>query len=292
MATALTLATPLLGGQTGSPASANAAAASDGLASATFDVASIRLDKPGPGNRISTRISFPPSGAFTASGVTLRKLLSMAYAVDEAQILGDPTWLSSDRYTVVGKPSPEVGEQMMKLAGPQRTLAARHMLQTLFAERLQLTAHSETRQLPILALTVAKGGPNLHESAAVDSSANSQKGPDGKARNGMMRLEPGKLNAQGISMDGLAIQLTDRLHHLVQNKTGLTGIYDFTLEWSPEENHDAGPEPPPAGGGNAPDSTGPSLFTALQEQLGLKLESQKGPVPVLVIDHVEKPSEN
>jgi uncharacterized protein (TIGR03435 family) len=110
----------------------------------------------------------------------------------------------------------------------------------------------------------------------------------------MMRFSNGKLTAQGVPLDNLASQLTEQLHRIVQNKTGLKGNYDFTLEWMPEQDHDGGPPigNGDAGGASASDSTGPSIFTAIQEQLGLKLESQKGEVPALVIDHVERPSEN
>jgi uncharacterized protein (TIGR03435 family) len=120
----------------------------------------------------------------------------------------------------------------------------------------------------------------MHEAKAGDAYANGLKGGDGKAfGGGSYMVGNGKMTAQGLSMDALAAQLAGTTSHIVQNKTGLTGVYDFTLQYD-----DSNPPPP--------DSTAPSIYTALEEQLGLKLESSKGPVQVLVIDYVERPSAN
>jgi uncharacterized protein (TIGR03435 family) len=110
----------------------------------------------------------------------------------------------------------------------------------------------------------------------------------------MMRFMNGKVTAQGVTLDALATQLTEQLHQIVQNKTGLNGNYDFTLEWTPESDHDGIPPMTSgeAGGAVVADSSVLSIITALQEQLGLKLESKKSAIPVFVVDHLERPSEN
>ena len=152
--------------------------------------------------------------------------------------------------------------------------------QALLADRLKLKAHFETRQVPIFALVVATGGLKMHEAQSGDTYANGLKRGDGKPLGaGVFSMGNGSVTAQGVSLDTLVLNLPGITGHLVENKTGLTGIYDFTLHYSASD-------PPP------PDSTAPSIYTAIEEQLGMKLESTKGPVQVLVIDHVERPSEN
>ena len=155
--------------------------------------------------------------------------------------------------------------------------------------------HTETKQLPVYELVVAKGGSKLKEATAGDTYANGIKGPDGVARGGMMRVGPGQLTAQASS------DVVHGEHVIVSNSTApssirpdLPGKYDLELNWTPDQ----GSEPMFKGADSsqhrpiAPDSSGPSIFTAIQEQLGLKLQSAKGPVETLVIDHVEMPSEN
>lgn len=291
-----TIAAPIMFGQVGPQQVATDTNPSEALlASAVFEVASIHPDKPSADGRISIKIGFSPNGTFSASGIPLKKLLSLAYGVDESQVIGGPGWLASDRYTLEAKADSTIQGQLPKLNNAQRKLLAQHMLQALFADRLKLTVHQETKEVPILALVVGKNGLKIHESTPGDTYPNGMKGPDGQGHGGMMRFDGGKITAQGISLDGLANLLTEQLHNMVQNKTGLKGNYDFSLEFAPDE-HD-GPMPGPGGGGEpgggtATDSQAPSIYTAIQEQLGLKLESQKGPIPVYVIDHVEKPSHN
>jgi len=281
-------AVPLGFGQSAPDSNAAPPAGSSLASSAAFDVASIHLDKVTAGGRITTTVGNSPGGTLNASGVTIRMLLGMAYGVDEGQIVGDPGWLSQERYSLVAKPAPELEEQVAKLDPPQRKLVTQHMLQALLADRLKLTLHQETRELPVLILEVAKTGSKLHESEPEKNGVNGSQGAGGMGFRGSMRMSAGRLSAQRIPMDGLAMHLTARLHHLVVNKTGLKGNYDFTLEWSPEEEGPSMPGEGTVGG----ESASPSIYTALQEQLGLKLESQKGPVPVLVVDRVERPSEN
>ena len=188
-------------------------------------------------------------------------------------------------------------EQLGKLTGPEQRVVGQRMMQALMADRFKLTVRQETKEVPILALVVAKSGLKMQEAKPGDTYANGLKDRDGQGHAGMMRFSGGSVTAQGVPLDNLASLLPQQLHQMVQNKTGLNGKYDFTLQWTPEEDHDAplGPGPGPnAGAGGAPptDAAGPPIFTALQEQLGLKLESQRGTVPAFAVDHAERPSEN
>jgi uncharacterized protein (TIGR03435 family) len=150
--------------------------------------------------------------------------------------------------------------------------------------------------LPIYELVVAKSGSKLKESMPGDAHDNGIKGSNGPGRGGMMRMGRGQVSGQGIPAASLANLLSQQLQQTVIDKTELTGKYDFTLQWTPDEGSAPmfkGTEAGPQRTDSAPaDATGPSIFTAIQEQLGLKLQSAKGPVETLVIDHVEIPSEN
>jgi uncharacterized protein (TIGR03435 family) len=161
----------------------------------------------------------------------------------------------------------------------------RTMFQSILADRFKLVVHHETRELPIYVLSVAKGGPKFKESTPDDPAAT------GPRRRGMM-MQRGKITATDAQVSMLVTILSRQLGRTIVDKTGLTGNYDFTLEFTPDEGASA---PPGSGGAPPPpppDSAAPSIFTALPEQLGLKLESTKGPVDVIVIDHIEKPAEN
>ena len=159
----------------------------------------------------------------------------------------------------------------------------RLMMQAMLADRFKLKVHHETKELPMYSLVIAKGGFKLKEADPNDTYPNGVKGPDGVGHSGMMMFLNGVLKAQGVPISNLANSLSLQVHRLVVDKTGLTGKYDFSLAWTAD--------------GVTPDNglgaeTWPSLFTALQEQLGLKLEPTKGMVDTIVVDHVEMPSEN
>lgn len=158
------------------------------------------------------------------------------------------------------------------------------MLQALLAERFKLKLHSETKVLPMYDLVLAKNGSKLKAAAVPDAPADKANGPETAKPHGMMTMGPGMLEGQGLSITAVANQLSYIVHYSVVDKTGLTGAYDLDLKWTPD---DAGPL-----SGDALGGSGPSFFTALQEQLGLKLQSTKGPVETLTIDHAELPSEN
>ncbi len=254
-----------------------------------YEVASIKPDKSGNG---MVRISNTPEG-FSANNVSVQMLIRVAYGVEENQIQGLNS-LASENYDVEAKMEKSVADNLQKLDQDQRTEVRRHMLQALLADRFKLTIHRDTKELPIYALVVAKNGPKLQEAKPGDTYPNGFRGPGGRGGRGMMMMGQGELTGQALHVADLARQLSQQLGRTVVDKTGLTGVYDFTLKWTPD-NQMAMPGGDGGRGsdsGASADSSGPSIFTAVQEQLGLKLESQKGPVELLVIDHVEKPSEN
>ena len=254
-----------------------------------FEVASI---KPSAGDDHRIAIQMQPGGGLRASGATLKMLLTIAYEVREFQISGGPGWISSDRFDIMAK-----SERASDAAPPDpRSLTAEQMktnqqqmrerLRNLIAERFQLTFHRETKDQPIYALVVGKNGSKLKESEVKDG------GPRGR-----MRMGRGQLSGEAVQLQMLTQALSNQLGRPVIDRTGLTGSFDFNLEWTPDPGQSGGPfgggaPPPGIDAPPPPDPNGPSVFTAVQEQLGLRLESQRGPVEMLVIDRVEKPSEN
>lgn len=238
-------------------------------AAQTFEVATI---KPNASNDNRVMLRMQPGGRFVASGVTLKMLIGEAYNVREFQITNAPGWVSAERYDINAKAE----------GAPDRMTPdqLRPMIKALLEDRFQLKTHNETKEMPVYELVVGKNGPKLTANAG-------EPGP-------MIRMGRGQLNGKKVSMTMLARQLSQQLGRTVIDKTDLKGEYDFTLEWTPEPGQGGGPfgGPPPADAIPAADSSGPTLFTAVQEQLGLRLESQKGPVQMLAIDSISKPTEN
>jgi uncharacterized protein (TIGR03435 family) len=264
--------------------------------SPSFEVASIKPTKAGvPGMFIRIQ----PGGRFAATGMTMKLLMQEAYGVKEAQITQAPPWFDSERFDIEAKPDESLGTEIDKLSPDQRKDKIMQMLQALFVERLKLKLEHETRDLPVYELVVAKNGPKFHESTykpparLPDSPPPPTKGrPPGQ---GIWMAGRGNLTVTYGGLDMFATVLSRVVGRIVLDKTGLTGKYDFKLRWTPDESQGPIlPGGPPNGpnGAPPPESSGPSLFTAIQEQLGLKLQSEKAPVDVLVIEHVEKPSEN
>lgn len=235
-----------------------------------FDVVSIKPNKSGSRN-VSTNTS---SDSFSATNVSVKMLLEDAYGIKQDLIYGVPGWASSDRFDIKAKIVEPDFAALKKLTPKQR----RTMLQTLLADRFQLKIHTETRTLPVYELVVMKDGPKFK--ASTPEGSPEDKSTNGVGRGGMM-VQNTELTGHAIPLAPLADTLANQLHRTVIDKTGLTGQYDFLLKWTADDETDT-----------SPDSSTPSIFTALQEQLGLKLQSTKGPVDTLVVDHVEMPSEN
>jgi bla regulator protein blaR1 len=254
---------------------------------AEFEVASVKMNKSGMAGKVS--IQTLPGGRFNAENVTLRQLIRNAYMLQDVQIAGGPKWLDDDRFDIVAKAAgeglgdPFVAEQTRE---PSRWQV---MLRALLAERFTLVAHREPRELPYYALLVSRRDGALGSSMKrtdVDCAT-----PDGQKQCGL-RLMPGNMTGNSASMSQLANSLAPFLGRIVFDRTELRGNFDFTLKWTPDQVP-AGLERKAAAMNLPPvDPNGPSIFTALQEQLGLKLDAVKGPVDVLVIDRVEHPTEN
>jgi uncharacterized protein (TIGR03435 family) len=297
----------------------------------SFDAASVKAAAPptvtgrgaimfrgpsgGPGTKDPGRINYP--------NMSLKNLLMNAFDVKNYQVSG-PGWLDTERFDITATMPPETTKEQFRM-----------MLQNLLVERFKMAVHRETKELPMYALVVGKGGPKMKESEPVAAADNTDAapspppplpsqpkiGPDGfpdipphaGGRGGIvMVMMPGRARMMGQrqTMPDLANRLSAQLSRPVTDATGLTAKYDFTLTFSTEGLSGAmgpmgpmGPvlaAAPPPGGGRGPDSvyvpegdTPPTLFAALQAQLGLKLEPKKGNVEIIVVDHMEKtPTEN
>ena len=243
------------------PASPAATAASTGP---IFEVATV---KPGDANDPQFGL-MSRNGRFTATNATLEQLVGVAYDVRNNQISGGPKWLVSDKYSI----DAESNHTTAGLTGGPQMLM---MLRSLLADRFRLRVHRETKHEAVYELVAAKGGSKLTERVA--------RGPAGRT----LRFGPGELTGAAVPMLLLADQLSRLLGRSVVDKTALAGSYDFTLRWipRPDEFTPLGrPEPTPP-----EDSSGPSIFTALEEQLGLKLLPSNGLVEILVVDRAERP---
>jgi len=277
------VAGPIVFGLMDAPPSRAQSDAVIGAARPAFDVASIKPNH--SGTNLLRLVA--DDGRFIADNTTLKFLLAYAYHVNDSQISGASGWIESEHYDIEAKRDDSAADAGRKPSRYEQGVQLTLMVQSLLADRFKLTLHRETRDLPIYALVVAKNGPKLRESPmqpddeAPPNPTAVMVGPNGaQVRHSFRMNGSGNLTVSAQDLDKFAELLAHQLRRPVVNRTGLKGNYDFTLQWTPDEA-----APPP-------EASGPSIFTALQEQLGLKLESQKGPVDTVVIDHVEKPSEN
>lgn len=280
--------------------------------SPAFEVASI---KPNNSDGRGTTMGMQP-GRYSATNVTLRTLIVNAYRLQGSQLAGGPGWIGSDHFDIVAKIP--VGVPVPAPQG-QVSTESQSMLRALLADRFKLVMHSESREMPIYALVTArrdkKLGPHIHpteidcaalaatstlkekESKGKSKEERGSAPPDLKARGQRppctMMMGPGRMSASAMTLAMLAISLSGSVPRTVVDRTGITGSFDIELSWTPDQmpRGTAGGDAPRIKGGQI-DPNGPSIFTALQEQLGLKLESTRGPVDMLVIDHVEHPTEN
>jgi uncharacterized protein (TIGR03435 family) len=264
-----------------------------------FEVASIRPNKSGDGR---VMIGMQPGGRYTATNVPLRQLIVQAYGVQQAQLIGGPDWIRNDRFDIVAKADRELtpGPPQPGVTPPQQL-----MLRALLAERFKLAVHNETRELPVYALVLARSdktlGPKMKVSttdcAALMAGRGRASGPPPGPPDPTqpmqcgMRMGPGILSAGSMTIAQLINSLTGPAQRIIVDRTGLTERYDAEMTYTPDQMP-SGPPPPGAPVPNFPavDPNGPSLFTALQEQLGLKLEATKAPIDVIVIDSVEQPT--
>ena len=237
-------------------------------ATPSFEVATIKPSKPdAPGKAFGLR-----GRNFSTLNTTLTDLITFAYDLQPRQVTGGPAWMETDKYDLAAIPDKPGAPNTKQLKG---------MVQKLLTDRFKLTFHHDKKEMTVFAITVAKTGSKLTKSE--DNS------------NGVPALffrGLGNLPVKNATIaDFAGVMQTAVLDRPVIDQTGLTGRFDFVLTWTPDESQfggRGGQAPPPANGGTAP----PDLFTAMQQQLGLKMDSVKAPVDVLVIDHVEMPSEN
>jgi bla regulator protein blaR1 len=298
---AAAVAGPVAFGITDAPAvraqSQSSAAGSAPLPS--FEVASIKPNRSGSMNRFF-RLADP--SRFTVTNIPAKDLIEFAYHVQPFQVSGGPAWINSQGYDIEAKVDDSTVAELQKLPQEQRMDEYRLMLRSLLTDRFKLNLGHETKELPIYVLVVAKGGPKLTPTT-IPQTPPADADAKGRPRGPMMMMAPGTLTAKDASTSSLAEILGRQPElggRLVVDQTGLTGKYDFTLTFAPERmmampgasDGEGQPMRRPEGAPPPPDPNAPSIFTALQQQLGLKLESQKGPVQTLVIENIEKPSEN
>ena len=238
----------------------------------SFEVASIHPSPPSSDghNHIWNNVH---ESHFRTGNLCIRDLIQYAYNLPKSQIQGGPAWLDSAMFDIDAKSSAEIDEQLKALSSEDAAQQKRLMVQTLLKERLAFSVHEEKRSLPVYELVLAKGGAKFRPSDIQGTTIDRRRY---------------SLHVQG-SDDTLALlsrELAQIVGRVVINRTGLTGRYDLILHWTPDD------APAPSANGSPDPNAPPDLFTAIQEQLGLKLETGKAPVAVLVVDHIEKPSEN
>jgi bla regulator protein blaR1 len=259
----------------------------------SFEVASIK------GNSTSRpRVGTEPGGRFVASGVPLQVLIGNAYRGTLVEFSSKPSWVDTDLWDIEAK-APE-GSVPPRTGPPDMSKPDTMglMLQSLLEDRFQIRTHRETKQVPMYEVSIAPGGLKMKLSEDQTPPARPDGPPrGGGAPRGGMRMARGDFEGSAVSIANIVMTIGQLSGRMTTDKTGLNGLYDFRLQWTPDPF--AGPlpfEPRGAAAAAAPpppsDPTGPSLVTAIQEQLGLKLESTKGAVEVLVIDSVQKPSVN
>ncbi len=242
-----------------------------------FEVATVRPNKSGEaGASLGPR----PGGRLNGTNQTARNLIRNAFNAQPYQLIGGPDWMDSDRFDIVAKAADADLDVKGMLTLPQFMLR----LQSLLEDRFRMVTHWETRELPVYALVLAtdgKLGPRLqvHAGECDRARGDGPPAPGAAAVNCGTRTNVtptgGKVTGRGIRMETFARNLAGATGRYVVDKTGLSGSYDLDLEFTPDQS---------------PDTTGPSLFTAMQEQLGLKLDSQRSPIEVLVIDRLERPT--
>jgi uncharacterized protein (TIGR03435 family) len=234
-----------------------------------YEVASI---KPDTDNDFRFAFRIEPSGRLAATGITLKRLMMTAYNVQDFRIVGGPDWMVSRRWDVQAKPD--------RVVSPEQI---RPMLRALLENRFQLRSHSEKRQLPVYELSVDRKGSKVQRVKDSETKAD-------------VRVGAGLIQLTKATAATFASQLSYALGRPVIDKTSLSGEFDFALQWTPEPGEDGGPTtaglPPGTSDQPASTSDGPSIFTAIPEQLGLRLKSGRGPVEVIVIDDVRMPTAN
>jgi uncharacterized protein (TIGR03435 family) len=247
-----------------------------------FAVTSVKLNPQARGWRLA-----PTMDGWSGTGVSLRNLINEAYGpLHQDKIDGWPLWANTAQFDIDGKVDDADLAAYQSLLYPQKKI----MLQALLADRFKLAVHFEPQLQPVFALVVAKSGAKIKPTTAdeLPKDASPEYGHISRSRNG-------EFEAVNLTIDSFAEIIGGWTGRVVVDKTGLKGRYDFNLHWSPDADFAPG-HPALAGDGTTPAASispaGPSIFTAFEEQLGLKLVPDKAPLPAIVIDHVEQPEPN
>ena len=266
----------------------------------SFEVASVKVNRSGD-NRVMIG---GPGTAFRATNVALRMLITLAYRLQPSQLVGGPDWMSTDRFDILAKPPDGVSLRSSSPGAAPEPLQL--MLRALLEDRFKLKVHNESRELPVYALVLARSdgklGPKMERSTAECAARGGRgrptgapQGPPAPPKPGehvpcSMFMMPGAINAGDQTMAQFATALSQRpeIGRQVIDRTGLDGLWSYDVEFALQFQG----QPPPGVQLPSVDPNAPNLFTALQEQLGLKLESTKAPVDVLVIDSVDHPTED
>lgn len=256
----------------------------------SFEVASV---KPNPSGELQQTINLQPGGRLTLRNVPLRRLIHIAHGVNPWQVEGGPDWIGAERFDIIAKAE-----------APVPATELWEMVRTLLTDRFKLAVHTEARDAPIFALVVARPdrrlGPNLRPSTT-DCPQLMREAPADDRNPCGHEIGFGRMSIRGMDMDSLTAMLTaQQTERTVVNRTALDGNFDWSLTWTPQaflelfrDRLQGGPSgDAPLVNGQSVDLNGPSLFTALEEQLGLKLEGTRGRVPFVIIDHVERPTED
>jgi bla regulator protein blaR1 len=273
----------------------------------SFDAATI---KPADPAVFGTRITMAGGlgGRYSASGITVRQLILQAYQLQDFQLTGGPGWITNDRFDINATPGGGINPTQAQ---------TQEMLRNLLEERFQLKMKRETKNVPAYNLVLAKGGSKMKPSAdqtppgpagpppagpppggappagaiRLNGGPGGPGGPGGALPRGMMQISPGGIHGSGMEFTQFVNMLSRQVGRSVTDTTGLKGLFDVELNWTPDRTPPQGGAPP---GVELPqvDPNGPTIFTALQEQLGLKLETTTQPGDIFTIEKIEKPSEN
>jgi uncharacterized protein (TIGR03435 family) len=266
------------------PAAADQATAVSPASSAALPPWDVSTVKPSDPDARQSMLWFTPDGMKIVN-VPLAMAVRVGLNLEDDRIFGIPAWAKTARFDIEAKVAPEDVTKLKAMKMDER----REMLVALLLDRFAMKDHPETKELPLYNLVVAKGGVKM------TASKPDPAGSEGKGNHRMMAGR-GHFESEGTGMDALTRSLSSVVGRTVIDKTGLAGNFDYKLDWTPDDAPPPMPKsasPDASGAGTAATETsGPSLFTAIQEQLGLKLEAVKGPVDVIVIDQIEQPAAN
>jgi len=263
-----------------------------------YEIVSVKPSNPENSGKPGTGTLNAPDG-YVAKNTPLFILIDYAFGIlNDEQLVGVTDKIFREEFDVDAKMDSSVADAFQKLTQDERKAARQQMLQSLLADRFRLVYHRETRELSVYNLVIAKGGLKMKEAKPGDTYPDGLKRADGSPATGVTNLTA---NASGISMTAQAVPMLSivqyisrEVRRIVVDKTGLTATFDFKMQYMPDAYHapSGGDASSSASPMMASDPAGTSIFTTVQEQLGLKLEAVKAPIEVVVIDHLERPSGN